>query len=168
MTQRRDNRDPHRLDGAHHGFLVERHQLFEAAPTAGHDDDIGQAVLVTLPQRGHQAALRRRALHQRRIEGKPHVGKAFPDRLLQIVDHSAAGRGDEGDAARQEGQRPLAVECEGAFGLQPALQLLDGGPQLAGAVVIEPADYQVDPAVLRVVVDLAGDDQLLAVFRQKR
>src|SRR5207247_5320494 len=38
----------------------------------------------------------------------------------------------------------------------------------AGAIVIQPADDQIYPAVLRVVVDLAGDDQLLAVFGQKR
>ena len=69
MTQRGDHRDAHRLDGAHHRLLVERHQLFEAAATAGHDDDIGQPVQGALAERGHQAALGGGALDQRGVEG---------------------------------------------------------------------------------------------------
>ena len=122
MTERGDHRDPHRLDGAHHRLLVERHQLLEAAATTGHDDDIGQTILVALMERGHQAALGRGALNQRRVDGEPHVGEAFPDGLLQIVDHGAAGRSDEGDAAGQERQRSLPVSLKGPLGLQPALQ----------------------------------------------
>ena len=49
VAQRGDDRDPHRLDGAHHGLLVERHQLFEAAAAASDDDDVGQPILVALP-----------------------------------------------------------------------------------------------------------------------
>ena len=82
VAQGGDHRDSHRLDGAHHRLLVEGHQLLEAAATTGDDDDVGHLVLVALPQGSHQATLRGRSLHTRRVEDQPAVRKPLPDRLL--------------------------------------------------------------------------------------
>src|SRR6202011_2130524 len=104
--------------GAPPPLLVERHQLLDAPAPAGDDDDIGHLVLVALPQGRHQAALRRRPLYPRGVEDQPGVGEAFPDRLLEVMDDRAARRRDQGDAARQEWECPLALGPEGALRLQ--------------------------------------------------
>src|SRR5947209_19864565 len=84
------------------------------------------------------------------------------------MDDGAAGRGDQRDAAGDEWQSSLAAGGKGTFGVELALELLDRRAQLAGPVVIELADDQVDASVLGVIVDLAGHDQLLAVLGAER
>ena len=83
------------------------------------------------------------------------------------MNHRPTRRSDQRDAARQKRERPLALGLERALRLEAAFELLDRRPQLAGPVVIEPAHHQVHPPVLGVIVDLAGDHQLLPVFRQE-
>ena len=100
MTQGRDHRDAHRLDGANDRLLVEGHQLFEASASASHDHHVGDMVLIALAQGGDQAALGGGSLHQRRVESESHIRKPLPDGLLQVMNHRAARRGDQRDAAR--------------------------------------------------------------------
>ena len=71
-------------------------------------------------------------------------------------------------ATGQEGQLALPLRRERALELEPLLQQLDPGAQLADVVELEVVDQQPDPAALRPVVDPAAEDELLAVLRQHR
>ena len=71
-------------------------------------------------------------------------------------------------ARGQERQRALACGRERALGLQPALELLEPGSELADVVELDLVDDEAEPARLAEEVDPASEDEHLAVFGQRR
>ena len=76
----------------------------------------------------------------------------------------AVERRDDADAARQDRQRALARRVEQALGLQPALQLLEGGLQRAEAVRLERVADDLILALGFVDAEPAARDHAHAVF----
>ena len=62
-----------------------------------------------------QAALGGHALDGGRVDEEMGIGEPLPDRLLQIVNHRATGRGDQRDPPRKERQRPLPLGAKSSL-----------------------------------------------------
>jgi hypothetical protein len=108
------------------------------------------------------------ALDLDRVDDDAHVREAVPDRLLQVVDDGARGGGDEGDGRGKEGQLAFALGVERALELQATLQLFEARAQLADVVELDLVDDEAEAADLAEEIDLAAEDEDLAVLGQGR
>ena len=162
--------------GPHHDFLVEGHQIFQAAAAPGNDQHVrprDRAARRDQPpgrnrvepgDGGGDLVCGAFALNRHRPE-QDVARKAPGDGGYDVVDHRALFRRDHADHPRQHRQSALVLGVEQALGTQALLQQLDLCQQRAGAGVFHPLDDQLIGGPLAVGRHLAGGDHLDAVFR---
>ena len=80
-----------------------------------------------------------------------------------VADRRALERGHDADGARQQRQRTLARRGEQPFGLEPALQLLEGELERAEPARLEVLTDDLHLAARLVDLELAAGDDVLAV-----
>ena len=167
MAEGCDNRQPRVEDRARDQLSVERIHLLEAASASREHDHVRDLLLVAAPKGAGHAHGRSCALDLHRVEDDAHVRVAVPDRLLEVVDHSACRRREEGDVVRKKREGSLSFGIECALQLQASLELLQASAQLADVVELDLVDDEREPARLAEEVDATSKDEYLAVLRQR-
>ena len=169
MADRRNERDHALGRGAHHDLLVERPQVLQRAAAAGDDQEIGPADAAACGQRieaadgGGDLLGRAVALHLDRPDddvAREAVGEPMQD----VADHRAGRRGDDADHLRQERQELLSRLVEQALGGELALALLEQRHQRAEAGRLQGLDDDLVARAVGIGGELAGDDDLHALF----
>ena len=169
VADRRDQRDHALGRGAHHDLLVERPQVLQRAAAARDDEQVGPADAAAFRQRveaadrGGDLLGRAVALHLDRPDddvAREAVGEAMQD----VADHRAGRRGDDADHLGQERQELLARLVEQAFGGELPLALLEQRHQRAEAGGLQRLDDDLVARAVRIGGELAGDDDLHALF----
>ena len=141
-----DQRDVARCRGAHHDFLVEGPEVFQAAAAAGDDQHVGPRhrrgciEAVEARDRGSDLLRRARALDRDRPDQHP-AGKAVLDAMQDVADHRARGRGHDADGLGQVGQLALARLVEEALGGERLLARLQQREQGACTGQLQPLDH---------------------------
>ena len=168
MADGADQGDAAGAGGAEHDFLVEGHEVFEAAAAAGDDEDVrpGDCAgrqAVHAGDGGGDALGGAFALDGDGPE-QDRAGEAPGDGRHDVVQHGAAGRGDDADGVRQHGQGAFGGGVEQAFGGEALAQHFDAGEECAGAGVVQAVDHQLVFGAVSVGRDLAGGDDFNAVL----
>ena len=167
-----DQRDGAGRRRAHHGFVVEGHQVFEAATAAGDDDHVwprngaagleaGEAFDGFGDTLGGPLALHRHGPEDEVAREAAGQGG------LDVLDHRALGGGDDADHGGQQRQGALAGGVEQAFLGQAQAQRLDAGEQGAGAGVFHAVDDELVGGAFAIGADLALGDHFHPVLRHQ-
>ena len=141
-----DQRDVARCRGAHHDFLVEGPEVFQAAAAAGDDQHVGPRhrrgciEAVEARDRGSDLLRRARALDRDRPD-QHAAGEAVFDAMQDVADHGARGRCHDADGLRQVGQLALTRLVEEALGGERLLARLQEREQGACAGQLQPLDH---------------------------
>ena len=155
--------------GADDGFVVERHEVLEAAAAAGDDEDIGAGDGaaggdgVEASDGGGDFLGGAFALHGDRPD-EDGAGEAAGDRGADVVQDGAGGGGDDPDGGGKQGDAALAGSVEQAFRCEASAEHLDAGQEGADAGVFHVLDDELVGAAVAVGGNAAGGDDLEAVL----
>ena len=157
--------DRHRRggDGAGDGLLVERPQILERAAAARDDHDVDAGMPRHVADGAGDLVAGALALDAARADQQPQAGVAVGDDAHDVAHRRALERGHDADGPRQQRQRTLARRGEQAFGLEPALQLLEGELERAEPARLEVLTDDLHLAARLVDLELAARDDVLAV-----
>ena len=137
VADRRDDRHGAVGDRAHQALVAEREQVLEAAAPAGDHDHVDLGLAAEDAQRLDHGAGGARALDVGLRDEHVRRREARLDRGQHVALGGGVVAGHEADPARQEGQRPLALGGEQAFGGQLLLQPLERGQVVAEAEALQ-------------------------------
>ena len=150
--------------GAHHGFVIEAPEIFQASTPARDDNEIGTGERTLPVQPGYSRGdLRaaRFALHAHRPYDEVDW-KAIAHAVDDVSDHRTGRRRDDTDRARHGGEGTLALLREQPFRRQLRLALLQQRHQCTGPGGLQRFD---DQLVLGAIGrHLAGGDDLHALL----
>jgi len=150
-------------DGAGDGLVVEAVEVFPAAAATGDDDYIRVAGMGgEPPDAGGDLGGAARTLHRSRIDEQVDGGVTAAADLDDVAQGRALQAGDDADAAREGGQRAVAVEE--AFPAEALLEALDGGEQRALADLFHGLGDELHLAAALVDAELAAQADGVAVF----
>ena len=133
VPDRGDDGGAHRVHRADQRLVGEGEQVLDGAAAARDDDDVDVRVPLEPVERLHHLGGRPRALHRGVGHLELHGRPAAPGVLQDVALGRAVGRGDQADAAGQEGQVALELGGEEALGGQQLASALEPGQQLAEA-----------------------------------
>ena len=160
-----NQRDRRGRGGPHHHLVIEAPEILQAAAAARDDDQVrsgdgsafGECV-EALDGAGDLLA-GGFALHPHRPDEEMHR-KAVGNAVVDVADDGAGRRGDDADDAGHEGQRPLALGGEQAFGFELAAAFVEQRHQRAGAGRLDLLDHDLVFRRARIGGQLAGGDDL--------
>src|ERR671924_1870888 len=114
-------------DRPHEALVAEREQILEAAAAAGEDDDVHVRFAAEICERCRKRGGGAWTLDVRLRDAAPSCREAGRHGGDEVALRGRLVPGEEGDATREERQRPLALGGEEALGGEPALEPLDPG-----------------------------------------
>jgi len=120
------NGDARGKDGPGHPLVVEGHEVFQRAPSPGHDDHVNAGRFVEEAEGVDDLAGGLDTLHPYGGHQDIHRGEAALRDVQDVPDDGARRRGDDPDPRGEEGKRFLVARVEEPLGLKPGLELLEG------------------------------------------
>ena len=163
-----DHRNRALNDGSRQCFVVEGPEILDGAAASHKQDHVdGRLKGVQGLQGAHEFCRCAGAMHCRRRQDHRDVRHAAPQRGHHVVQCGGAQRRDEAHRARHDRQRPLALDIEEPFGLEPRLALQELLEQSALSCALQAFDHQLQIAARLVNRKAAAHLDLVAVARGK-
>ena len=168
MPHRRDQRNRAGGSGTNHSFVVEGHQIFQAAAAPRDNDQVraGQIAVERVEPGDGRRDLRRSflALHRHRPQQHP-AREARVEAMHDVLDDRAGGRSDHADHLRQERQFLLARRIEQPLAKQPLAALYQQRHQRALPRQLHLLDDHLVARRTGIGGDAAGADHIHALLR---